>query len=166
MKLEQTKIAFRKFASNVQKRTRQRASQRDVKASGDMIKDLTFDIKVSANSIEIIYRRPAYADFQDQGVSGVQKKFDTPFSYKTKRPPSHVFEKWAKQKGITPRKPNGQFMTFKAFGFMVANKVFNFGLKPRKFFTDSFVTEFNNLAIPIQKAYAKDAMDLLKTALK
>lgn len=166
MKLDQTKIAFRKFADNVQKRTKQRASQRDVKASGAMIKDIKFDVKVSANSIEIIYNRPAYADFQDQGVSGTQRKFDTPFSYKTKRPPSHVFEKWAKIKGITPRTPNGQFMTFKAFGSKVANKVFLFGLKPRKFFTDTFVTEFDNLAIPIQKAYAKDAMDLLKTALK
>jgi len=164
MDLTLTKIAFRNFARAVQKGTKLRA--RKNKATGQMQNDIKFDVKVSKNSIQLIYSRPAYADFQDQGVSGTQKKYNTPFSYKTKKPPAGVFAKWAKVKGITPRKPNGQFMTFKAFGFAVANKIFIEGIKPKRFFTDTFTQEFNNLALPIQRAYAKDAMDLLKTAIK
>lgn len=166
MDLTQTEIVLRRFARNVEKRSKQRASQRGVKASGAMNKNLSFKTKVNPNSIQILYNRTKYTDFQDQGVSGVERKFDTPFSYKSKKPPANVFSKWAKAKGITPRNAQGQFMTFKSFGFAVANKIFKEGIKPKKFFTDSFVKEFNNLAEPIKKAYAKDAMDLLKTALK
>ena len=53
------------------------------KATGNLSKSLTFKVKTSKNSIELIYTRPAYADYQDQGVSGTQKKYKTPFSYKT-----------------------------------------------------------------------------------
>lgn len=167
MDLDRTQIALRNFARKVQKGTKQRAQQRNVKATGEMIKQTSFKTKVSTNSIELIYERPKYSDFQDQGVSGTKKKYKTPFSYKNKKPPAHVFAKWAKVKGIKPRNSKtGKFMSFKAFGFIVANNVFQFGLKPRRHFTDTFIKEFNNLAIPIQKAYAEDAMDLLKTALK
>lgn len=166
MDLTRTEIAFRNFARNVEKRTKQRISQRGNKASGNLNKSISFRTIVKQNSIQLVYNRPAYADFQDQGVSGTEKKYNTPFSYTTKKPPAKVFEGWAKSKGIAPRKANGQFMTFKSFGFAIANKILKEGIKPKKFFTDTFVKEFNNLAIPIQKAYAEDAMDLLKTAIK
>lgn len=166
MDLTQTKIVFRKFAKNVQRGTKQRIAQRGHDATKAMKNNTKFSVKVSNNSIQLNYERPFYSDFQDQGVSGTQKKFKTPFSYKTKKPPAVIFEKWAKVKGITPRKANGQFMTFKAFGFMVANKIFKEGIRPKKFFTDTFIKEFDNLAEPIKRAYAKDAMELLKTAIK
>lgn len=166
MDLTLTKIQFRKFAKNVQQRTKQRASQRGVKATGAMNDNMSFDVKVSKNSIQLIYKRPKYADFQDQGVSGVEKKYSTPYKYTTKKPPAKVFEAWAKAKGITPRNKKGQFMSFKSFGFAVSNNIFKFGIKPKKFFTDTFVAEFKNLAEPLKRSYAKDAIELLKTALK
>jgi len=103
-----------------------------------------------------------YWNFQDAGVSGTERKFNTPFSYKTKKPPAHIFESWAKRKGIKPRGANGQFTTYKSFGFAVANSVFKKGLKPTKFFTTPFENEFKKLPNEIVKAYALELDDLLR----
>ena len=74
MDLTQTKIAFRKFANATQKQARANITRKDLKASGQLRKELKFYTKESANSVELIYERPLYADYQDKGVSGTQKK--------------------------------------------------------------------------------------------
>lgn len=167
MQLTGTQIAFKKFAKKVQTRTKQRITKRDVKASGEMHKSISFNVKVSKNSIQLIYGRASYTDYQDRGVSGVKNKFNTPFSYKSKKPPAGVFAKWAKQKGIKPRdKTTGKFITNKQFGFIMANHIYKNGIKPKKFFADSFTKEFQGLPKPIMEAFGNDAIQLLKSAYK
>ena len=166
MDITQTKIAFRKFAKATQTQARANISKKDLKASGRLRNELKFYTKESANSIELIYERPLYADYQDKGVSGTQKKFDTQFKYTTKKPPAKVFEKWAKQKGIKPRnKKTGKFMSFKAFSFLVANKIFTQGIKPKKFFIAPFEKQTQNLPEPILNAFNLDIDKFLKDTL-
>ncbi len=167
MELQNTEATFRRFAKQVQKKTRFRISRGKHRASGNLRKNTSFNVKVSKNSIELQYKRPAYSDYQDRGVSGTEVKHDTPFSYKSKRPPSKVFEKWAKQKGIKPRnKETGRFITFKSFGFLVARKIFTKGIEPKQFFTKSFKEEFQKLPNPLKEAFGKDVINLYKSALK
>jgi len=166
MDLTQTKIAFRKFANATQKQARANITRKDLKASGQLRNELKFYTKESENSIELIYERPLYADYQDKGVSGTQKKYQTEFKYTTKKPPAKVFEKWAKQKGIKPRsKKTGRFMTFKAFGFAVANKIYTQGIKPKRFFIAPFEKQTQNLPEPILDAFNLDIDKFLKDTL-
>ena len=167
MELQNTEATFRRFAKQVQKKTRFRISRGKHRSSGDLRKNTSFNVKVSKNSIELQYKRPPYSDYQDRGVSGTEVKHDTPFSYKSKRPPSKVFEKWARQKGIKPRdKKSGRFITFKAFGFLVARKIFTKGIEPKKFFTKSFKEEFEKLPNSLREAFGKDVKKLYKSALQ
>ena len=150
------------FGKRVQQQSRSNLTRLKKNVSGDLYKGTKYDLTVSANSFSLSFPMTPYWNFQDAGVSGTERKFNTPFSYKTKRPPAHIFESWAKRKGIKPRGANGQFTTYKSFGFAVANSVFKKGLKPTKFFTTPFENEFNKLPNEIVKAYALELDDLLR----
>ena len=149
------------FGKRVQQQSRSNLTRLKKNVSGDLYKGSKYDLTVSANSLSLSFPMTPYWNFQDAGVSGTERKFNTPFSYKTKRPPAHIFESWAKRKGIKPRGANGQFTTYKSFGFAVANSVFKKGLKPTKFFTTPFENEFNKLPDEIVKAYSLELDDLL-----
>jgi len=149
------------FGKRVQQQSRSNLTRLKKNVSGDLYKGTKYDLTVSANSFSLSFPMTPYWNFQDAGVSGTERKFNTPFSYKTKRPPAHIFESWAKRKGIKPRGANGQFTTYKSFGFAVANSVFKKGLKPTKFFTTPFENEFNKLPDEIVKAYSLELDDLL-----
>jgi len=150
------------FGKRVQQQSRSNLTRLKKNVSGDLYKGSKYDLTVSANSLSLSFPMTPYWNFQDAGVSGTERKFNTPFSYKTKKPPAHIFESWAKRKGIKPRGANGQFTTYKSFGFAVANSVFKKGLKPTKFFTTPFENEFNKLPNEIVKAYALELDDLLR----
>jgi len=150
------------FGKRVQQQSRSNLTRLKKNVSGDLYKGSKYDLTVSANSLSLSFPMTPYWNFQDAGVSGTERKFNTPFSYKTKKPPAHIFESWAKRKGIKPRGANGQFTTYKSFGFAVANSVFKKGLKPTKFFTTPFENEFNKLPNQIVKAYALELDDLLR----
>jgi hypothetical protein len=150
------------FGKRVQQQSRSNLTRLKKNVSGDLYKGSKYDLTVSANSFSLSFPMTPYWNFQDAGVSGTERKFNTPFSYKTKKPPAHIFESWAKRKGIKPRGANGQFTTYKSFGFAVANSVFKKGLKPTKFFTTPFENEFNKLPNEIVKAYALELDDLLR----
>ena len=149
------------FGKRVQQQSRSNLTRLKKNVSGDLYKGSKYDLTVSANSLSLSFPMTPYWNFQDAGVSGTERKFNTPFSYKTKKPPAHIFESWAKRKGIKPRGANGQFTTYKSFGFAVANSVFKKGLKPTKFFTTPFENEFNKLPDEIVKAYSLELDDLL-----
>lgn len=150
------------FGKRVQQQSRSNLTRLKKNVSGDLYKGTKYDLTVSANSFSLSFPMTPYWNFQDAGVSGTERKFNTPFSYKTKKPPAHIFESWAKRKGIKPRGANGQFTTYKSFGFAVANSVFKKGLKPTKFFTTPFENEFKKLPNEIVKAYALELDDLLR----
>ena len=60
-----------------------------------------------------------YLKFVDKGVSGTQRKYNTPFSYRTKKPPISVIKLWTRVKGIPEEA-----------AYPIQNKIFRFGLKP------------------------------------
>ena len=71
-------------------------------------------IEVSANSFRLNFLMENYGEFQDKGVSGTKKKYNTPFSYKSKRPPLKPIEDWVTKKRFQFRnKESGKFMSFK-----------------------------------------------------
>lgn len=154
-----------KFGKRLVQASRSSLTQKKVKASGELYKSISYDLKVSPNSFEFSFGSGLdYANFQDQGVSGTEKKFNTPFSYKSKKPPASAFINWAKQKGIKPRnKKTGKFTTFKSFGFAMSNHIFKKGIKPKNFISKPFERAFKALPDELVEAYG---LELDRSLLK
>jgi hypothetical protein len=107
-----------------------------------------------------------YGFFQDKGVSGTKKKYDTPFSYTNKMPPPKAFDKWMVKKGIAPRNKAGKFQTRKGLQFAIARSIFENGIKPSLFFTKPFEQAFKNLPDEMIEAYGLEAEETFDTIMK
>jgi hypothetical protein len=101
-----------------------------------------------------------YGVFQDAGVSGKKKKYNTPYSYKSKMPPPKAFDKWIVRKGLSPRTSGGQFKSRKGLSYASARSVFMNGIKPSLFFTKPFEAAYKRLPEELVEKYGVDALKL------
>jgi hypothetical protein len=106
-----------------------------------------------------------YGVFQDAGVSGKKRKYNTPYSYKSKMPPPKAFDKWMVRKGIAPRDAKGKLMKRKSLAFALSWSVFNKGIKPSLFFTKPFEAAFKNLPEQLIEKYGLDAIQLFNSQI-
>jgi hypothetical protein len=107
-----------------------------------------------------------YGFYQDKGVSGKKRKFNTPFSYKSKMPPPSAFDKWTIRRGIAPRNVKGQFQSRKGLNFAIARSIFEKGIKPSLFFTKPFEAGFKKLPDNLVESYGLDVVDLFDSIMK
>ena len=132
-------------------------------STGALHKGLKGDVTVfSTGNFALEFDLGKYGEFQDKGVSGKKKKYNTPFSYKSKMPPSKVFEQWVKNKGIKGRDKKGRFITTKSLTFLIARGIFNNGIKPSLFFTKPFENEYKKLSDDLVEAFGLDIDKFLK----
>ena len=132
-------------------------------STGSLHKGLKGDLTVfKTGNFALEFDLGKYGEFQDKGVSGKKKKYDTPFSYKSKMPPSKVFEQWVKNKGIKGRDKKGRFITTKSLTFLIARGIFNNGIKPILFFTKPFENEYKKLSDELVTAFGLDIDEFLK----
>lgn len=166
LNIQQTQKVLDRFKLHVVKEAKKNLTNKQKNASKGLYNSIKGEVKASPNSIQLEFMMQQYGTFQDKGVSGKLKKYNTPFSYKSKMPPSQPFEKWAKQKGIKPRGKDGRFISYKSLGFLISRSIFRKGIKPSLFFTKPFESAFKNLPDETIKAFALDVEDLLnKTTL-
>ncbi len=97
-----------------------------------------------------------YGEFQDKGVSGKFKKYNTPFSYRDKMPSTKSLDKWIVRKGIAPRDDKGRLMNRQSLKFAIANSIFKNGIKPSLFFTKPFEKGYKTLPNELIEAYGLD----------
>ena len=154
------------FRKHVITEARKNLTRNKKNASKTLYNDMNSFLKVSKNSFELGFEMPIYGQFQDQGVSGVKKKYNTPFSYTNKQPPAQVFEAWIKRKGIKGRDKRGRFITNKSLSYLIARSVFNNGIKPSLFFTRPFELAYKRLGDDIIEAFGLDIDEFLKYTLK
>lgn len=154
------------FRKHVITEARKNLTRNKKNASKTLYNDMNSFLKVSKNSFELGFEMPIYGQFQDQGVSGVKKKYDTPFSYKKKMPPLDVFEAWIKRKGIKGRDKRGRFITNKSLSYLIARSVFNNGIKPSLFFTRPFELAYKRLGDDVIQAFGLDIDEFLEYTLK
>jgi hypothetical protein len=69
-----------------------------------------------------------YGQFQDKGVSGKKKKYNTPFTYRDKMPPSKALDKWSVRKGLAPRDKDGKFISRKSLNYLIARSIYINGI--------------------------------------
>lgn len=130
------------------------------------------DITLTVDGDTVNVWAPDYLIFQDKGVNGSKvKKYNTPFSYKDKRPPVGVFLDWIKTKNLQLRDEEKKFYKdgspFKEYtteekqlqlAHAIAGKVFNEGMAPRRIFT---------VELPYTVAQLEKAIpDFLKESVK
>ena len=154
-----------KFAKYVIKQSRTNLTKGKKNSSKELYNSLKSEIKVSKNSFQLSFFMEDYGIFQDKGVSGVKKKYDTPYSYKTKMPPPSKLDKWIVRKGIAKRDANGRFISRKSLQFLIARGIFNNGIKPSLFFTKPFRKAFDNIDKELVQAFRLDAEKLLKNSI-
>ena len=161
------KRVLNNFGKAVIQQSRSRLTKEKKNATEALYKSLNFTEPVVSNKGNLIsfsFEMLDYGEFIDKGVSGVDVKYDTPFSYTTKPPPPSVFGKWAKAKGIKPRdKKTGKFITAKQFGFIMSRHIFSKGQEPTRFFSLSFEQQYAKLPDELLKAFGDDLDEFLKT---
>jgi len=161
--LKNVQQELNRFAKYVIQQSRTNLTKGKKNSSKALYNSLDYNLNVSPNSFSMSFIMEDYGIFQDKGVSGIKKKYDTPFSYKDKMPPPSKMDKWIVRKGLKGiRGKDGKFISRKSLQFMIARSIYNNGIKPSLFFTKPFEKAFKNLDKDIIKVYQLDVEELLK----
>ena len=163
--LDSTYDILDKFRKRVIAEARRNLTRMNKNASKDLHSSLDSELSVGPNSFSLQFFMMEYGEYIDKGVSGKKKKYNTPYSYTNKMPPSRVFDKWVRQKGIQGRDKKGRFITNKSLTYLIARSVFNNGLKPSLFFTKPFEREFAKLDQELVEAFGLDIDEFLESVL-
>jgi len=157
--------ALEKFRDLVVAEAKANLQRMGKNSSGKLSNSIKGEVKEMPNSIGIYFEMEPYGNFQDKGVSGTERKFDTPYSYTTKMPPPSKLDKWIVKKGIAPRNVTGQFQSRKGIQFAIARSIFKYGIRPSLFFTKPFEAAYKTLPDTLIDKYGLDAEQLLTEIL-
>jgi hypothetical protein len=156
MNLRRSRQAMNDFGKYVIQQSRSNLTKGKKNVTKKLYNSLDQKIVKTKRGLELTFEMLDYGLFQDQGVSGTKKKYNTPFKYTNKRPPAKVFDKWTIRKGIAPRAEGGRFAKRKGLNFVIARSIFEQGIKPSLFFTKPFEKRFNNFINEFQTGISDD----------
>jgi hypothetical protein len=163
--MSETLKALQKFRDIVVNEAKANLRAQGKDASGKLSNSIQGEVKQMPNSIGVYFNMEPYGNFQDKGVSGTKRKFNTPYSYTTKMPPPSKLDKWIVRKGIAPRSKTGKFQSRKGIQFAIARSIFYKGIKPSLFFTKPFEKAYKTLPDVLIDKYGLDAEQLLNQIL-
>ena len=135
-------------------------------SSKKLYNSLRGEAKAMPNSFSMDFFMEDYGHFQDKGVSGVVKKYDTPYNYTTKMPPTRSLDKWIVRRGIAPRGKNGKFVSRQGLKFAIARSIFKNGIKPSLFFTKPFEAAYKRLPSELVDKFGLDALELFDMTIQ
>jgi len=169
MRLEYLNKELAKFGKFVVQQARTRLSKNKSKkgkgttsSDGQLYKSIQYILDEKKG--RLYFEMEDYSMFQDKGVSGTKKKYNTPFSYTNKKPPLKPLMEWAKKKNLRLRDEQGRFKkgNYKTIGFLLQRSIFEKGLKPSLFFTKPFEQAFKKLPDGLAQAFAQDIDNILQ----
>lgn len=161
-----------KFAKDVIRQSRYNLTSQGKRASSSLYKSLKYDLDSSKWSFSLGFQMNPYGEFVDKGVSGKNKRYDTPFRFGTGSAGGPTgdggkfdmeIRKWIKIKGLRLRDSKGRFKKggIKTLSFLIRRSIFNKGLKPSLFFTKSFEHQYKNLPDDLIEAYGLDVAEFM-----
>jgi len=159
MEKSEVQKALERFRDHVVSISKRNLTNKQKNSSKKLYNSIQGKVKANPNSFEVEFTMEDYGVFQDAGVSGTKKKYNTPYSYKSKMPPPKAFDKWLVKKGIVQR-DNGRFTSRKSLAFLIARSVYRNGIKPSLFFTKPFEAAYKNLPQELIDKYGLDAIEL------
>ena len=168
MRLTKTQEALEAFKSFVIQQARTRLTKGRKNVSKGLYNSLKGYVKEMPNAILVEFEMDEYGMYQDKGVSGTQKKYNTPFSYKSKMPPIKPLADWAKSRNIRLRDEQGKFTkgNYNTIGYLIARSIYRKGIKPSLFFTKPFEQGFKKLPDELVEKFGLDVEDFLAYTLK
>ena len=162
MQLKEVEKALNNFGKFVVQQARARLTKGRKNVSKKLYNSLDYKINATEDSISVIFEMEDYGKFQDQGVSGTKQKYNTPFSYKSKMPPSKAFSQFVVRKNIKgSRDEKGRFVKRKTLQYLIARSIFTRGIKPSMFFTKPFNQAFDKLPPELQDKFGIDLENLI-----
>ena len=174
MDLKEINNALNKFAKEVIKQSRSNLTRKDKNYTKSLYDTIRSEVEVFPNSFNLSFFMEEYGIYQDKGVSGTERKFNTKFSYKQSSNlvgmeyHTGTFAKWAKFRNFRLRNKKGQFAkgNFKTIGFILANMIKKKGIKPSLFFTRPFENAFKNLPDELVNSFGLDVDKFIDFTLK
>ena len=159
----ETQQALEDFKKYVIQQARTNLTKGKKNVDGNLYKSLQGFVEKSPAGFRLYFEMEDYGMFQDKGISGTKKKYNTPFSYKSKMPPIKPLQLWAKKRNIRLRDDKGKFKkgSYKTIGFLIARSIFEKGIKPSLFFTKPFERAFKQLPEELREAFGKDINKIL-----
>lgn len=94
---QEVQEAIDKFRKYVVQQSKSNLTKQKKNASKSLYNSIKGVSKVNPNSISLYFEMEAHGVFQDKGVSGKEKKYNTPYSYKSKMPPTKALDKWVEE---------------------------------------------------------------------
>jgi len=168
MQLKETQKVLEAFKDFVIQQARTRLTKNKKNVSKELYNSLRGNVKEMPNSIAVDFEMEEYGVYQDKGVSGTEKKYNTPYSYKSKMPPIKPLADWAKSKNIRLRDEQGKYKkgNYNTIGYLIARSIYKKGIKPSLFFTKPFEQAFKKLPDELTESFGLDVEDFLAFALK
>ena len=143
-----------KFAKYVIQQSRSNLTKGKKNTSKELYNSLGYKLSQSAKQTSLAFEMADYGKYQDKGVSGTEKKYNTPYKYTSKMPPTKAFDKWVVRKGIAPRGSGGKFAKREGLKFAIAKAIKKKGIRPSLFFTKPFEAAFKRLPDELVEAYS------------
>lgn len=162
MKQEELQKELNKFRDYVVSQAKSNLTRQRKNSSKSLYNSIKGNVKAMPNSFSMNFEMNEYGFYQDKGVSGVKKKYNTDFKYTNKMPPAKAFDKWIVRKGLAPR-DKGKFQSRKSLSFLIARSVYINGIKPSLFFTKPFEKAYKRLPNDLVEAFGLDAIKLFNT---
>jgi hypothetical protein len=159
MKQSELQLELNKFRDYVISQAKANLTRGGKNVSKRLYNSIKGNVKANPNSFEMDFSMDEYGIYQDKGVSGIKKKYNTDFKYTNKMPPAKAFDKWIVRKGLAPRE-KGKFKSRKSLSFAIARSVYYNGIKPSLFFTKPFEKAIKRLPNDLVEAFGIDAIKL------
>lgn len=162
MKQSELQIELNKFRDYVVSQAKANLTRQGKNSSKRLYNSIKGNVKANPNSFEMEFSMEEYGFYQDKGVSGIKKKYNTDYKYTNKMPPAKAFDKWVVRRGLAPRE-KGKFKSRKSLSFAIARSVYFNGIKPSLFFTKPFEAALKRLPEQLVEAFGLDAIKLFNS---
>ena len=157
MQLKETQKALNAFGKYVVQQSRSNLTKSKKNASKRLYDSIDYEVLLGAKGASVVFKMEDYGKYQDLGVSGIKKKYNTPYSYTSKMPPAKAFSDWVVRKGLEGiRDEKGRFIKRKSLQFLIARSIYMKGIKPSLFFTKPFEKAFERLPQELQEKFGID----------
>lgn len=166
MQLE-VEAVLKRFRDYVIQQSRSNLSKGNKNSTKELYNSIDGEVVTEKKFTIVGFTMLDYGHYQDKGVSGKLKKYNTPYSYKSKMPPAKAFDKWIVKKGIAPRNAKGEFQSRQSLQYAIARSVFLNGIKPSLFFTKPFEAGYKKyIDTDLIKAFGQDVETMVDYNLK
>ena len=172
MKTEALERYLNSFGKYIVKQSRTNLTKGKKNVNKSLYNSIDFKVITDANGFSVKFYMNSYGTFVDKGVSGNEEKqsykdytgktSSSPYSYKSKQPPTGILEKWVKTRGIKGRDKKGRFISHKSLAFLIARSIKAKGIKSTSFFQRPMQLGLKGFGKDLLGAIKKDVMKELK----